>query len=109
MRSATMETMKSQQPIINGNAHLANSHRKAQKPPKRHISTHLTASYPSQSLRFLQKLENLKPYNIEEDANVKRPTQARLRLNIVIVGAGLGGLSLAIALARRGHSVRILE
>lgn len=109
MRSATMETVESQQPAINGNAHLAASHIKAQKPPKRHMSTHLTASYPSQSLRFLQKLENLKSYNIEEDASIKRPTQARLRLNIVIVGAGLGGLSLAIALARRGHSVRVLE
>lgn len=28
---------------------------------------------------------------------------------IVIVGAGLGGLSTAIALARRGHKVQVLE
>jgi len=109
MRSATMETVESQQSAINGNAHLANRHKKTPKAPNRQLSTHPTASYPSQSLRFLQKLENLKSYNIEEDANVKRPTQARLRLNVVIVGAGLGGLSLAIALARRGHSVRVLE
>ncbi|CAN9305919.1 unnamed protein product [Alternaria alternata] len=30
-------------------------------------------------------------------------------MSIIVVGAGLGGLALAIALARRGHSVRVLE
>jgi len=30
-------------------------------------------------------------------------------LNIIIIGAGLGGLSAAICLARHGHNVRVLE
>lgn len=35
--------------------------------------------------------------------------QAKVRLQVVVVGAGLGGLACAIALARRGHAVTVLE
>lgn len=32
-----------------------------------------------------------------------------IRLRILVVGAGLGGLATGIALARRGHTVTIFE
>ncbi len=32
-----------------------------------------------------------------------------VRLRVLVVGAGLGGLATAIALARRGHTVEVLE
>ena len=37
------------------------------------------------------------------------PLHAKVKLKVVIVGAGLGGLACAIALARRGHTVLVLE
>ncbi|KAK4905080.1 hypothetical protein LTR49_025573 [Elasticomyces elasticus] len=37
------------------------------------------------------------------------PIRASVKLDIIIAGAGLGGLATAIALARSGHSVRVFE
>jgi salicylate hydroxylase len=66
----------------------------------------LKASYPSQALRFLEKVNGR---NGTFTSPASFPEQARIKMSIIVVGAGLGGLVLAIALARRGHSVRVLE
>ncbi|KAJ5787279.1 Monooxygenase FAD-binding [Penicillium paradoxum] len=55
-------------------------------------------TYPSNCLAFLDDLsayENSLP--------------AQVRLNIIVVGAGLGGLATAIALASSGHTVTVYE
>jgi hypothetical protein len=65
-------------------------------------------SYPSNVLNFLRKLRKSPDLQNGRSSNT-RPLQAKVRLRIVIVGAGLGGLATSIALARRGHSVVVLE
>jgi hypothetical protein len=57
-------------------------------------------SHPTRSLQFLKGL------NEEE---VKEPLQAKVKLRVIVVGGGLGGLACAIALSRRGHTVTVLE
>jgi choline dehydrogenase-like flavoprotein len=55
-------------------------------------------SYPSNCLAFLNSPPTVQPSQT-----------AHVRLNIIIVGAGLGGLATAIALASTGHTVTIYE
>ncbi|KAF2007197.1 FAD/NAD(P)-binding domain-containing protein [Amniculicola lignicola CBS 123094] len=59
-------------------------------------------SYPSRSLSFLRRLKEPSP---EENT----PLQAKVKLQIIVSGAGLGGLATAIALRRRGHHVTVFE
>ncbi|CZR66995.1 related to salicylate hydroxylase [Phialocephala subalpina] len=72
---------------------------------RRHKTNLPTISHPSNALRFLHKIQA--PHNAS--AVDSSPLQAELPLNIIVVGGGLGGLATSIALARRGHSVTVLE
>ncbi|SPO05579.1 probable 2-polyprenyl-6-methoxyphenol hydroxylase and related FAD-dependent oxidoreductases [Cephalotrichum gorgonifer] len=62
----------------------------------------LVPSYPTGSLDFLHALHNGK----EQHEGI---APSAVTLDVMIVGAGLGGLSTAIALARKGHRVRVFE
>lgn len=59
-------------------------------------------TYPSNCLHFLRTVENAsKAESVGQDTTEP--------LNVAIVGAGLGGLATAIALAREHHRVTIYE
>ena len=66
--------------------------------------------YPSKSLNFLQNCTVFKDVPKGDDnAAADLPTSNPVSLNILVIGAGLGGLTVAVALAVRGHRVTVLE
>ncbi|TVY91554.1 FAD-dependent monooxygenase [Lachnellula willkommii] len=91
-------------PISNGTNTNGTKHQDV-KPKAKAISS---VSYPSQSLQFLQKIRD-PCVETHDEFTPSNPPQAKLKLKIIIVGAGLGGLATSIALARRGHQVTVLE
>ena len=92
MAPISQESITSEAPI--------NGHTNGIKPSFGHTQI---PSHPTRSLQFLQKLK------ADNDHEVPVPLQAKVKLRVAIIGGGLGGLACAIALARRGHTVSVLE
>jgi salicylate hydroxylase len=76
---------------------------RANENAKQVVTVTPSPTHPTRSLQFLEKL------NTSENSSSIPPLEAKVKLRIIVVGAGLGGLACAIALARRGHEVVVLE
>jgi len=74
--------------------------------------------YPSGSYNFIRRLRQESPlelrYQAIEACKAKdlikvKPRQQQVKLDVAIIGAGVGGLATAIALKLDGHTVSVYE
>lgn len=67
------------------------------------------ASYPTRSFEFLKKAQRNATNGDATATRHQEPLQESLKLDVIVVGAGIGGLATAVALQRKGHHVQVLE
>ncbi|KAJ5037143.1 hypothetical protein J3E74DRAFT_278698 [Bipolaris maydis] len=105
MSAATVDAPKVNGLSSNSDSHHLQASIKGKETARSHRTVNLPTTYPSQALRFLERVGT--EYSASDKINHTQPSpqQATVKLNVVIVGAGLCGLSLAVALSRRGHTV----
>ena len=66
-------------------------------------------SYPTRSFEFLQKVQTSATNGAQISSRHHDDQHESFKLNVIVVGAGLGGLASAVALQKKGHRVRVLE